>query len=80
MSATPASQSAAAAAAMEAALATMLSLPPPPGQTVNLVDPPTQQAAIIAVCTATLFLTVLIVSLRSYANFFINRSKGYEDC
>ncbi|TEY40874.1 hypothetical protein BOTCAL_0416g00070 [Botryotinia calthae] len=71
--------SSAQAAAIAAIKATMLSEPPPPGEVVNLIDPPSQRVAIIAVSVIFLVLTVAFVGLRLYANFFVKRSAGAED-
>ncbi|MCJ1359195.1 MAG: hypothetical protein MMC33_009195 [Icmadophila ericetorum] len=75
----PTSSAMNSAQAAAAALATMLSLPPPPGQVVSLVDPPSQQSAIISVCTVTLIFTVIFVSSRLYSNFLVTHSQGVED-
>ncbi|TGO49556.1 hypothetical protein BOTNAR_0427g00020 [Botryotinia narcissicola] len=71
--------SSAQAAAIAAIKATMLAEPPPPGEVVNLIDPPSQKVAIIAVSVIFLVLTVAFVGLRLYANFFVKRSAGAED-
>ncbi|MCJ1295864.1 hypothetical protein MMC34_007428 [Xylographa carneopallida] len=62
-----------------AALASMPAALPPPGQLTNFVDPPSQQGAMIAVCTVMLILTLLFVSLRLYSSFCVTRSQGAED-
>lgn len=61
-------------------LATMVAQPPPAGLTTNLVDPPSQQAAIVAVCSIMITLTLIFVTLRLYSSFFVTRLPGAEDC
>jgi len=63
-----------------AALASTPAAAPPPGQFTNFVDPPSQQGAIIAVCTVMMIFTLLFVSLRLYSSFRVTRSAGVEDC
>ncbi len=63
-----------------AAMALMPAQKPPPGLRSNFVDPPSQQGAIIAVCSVMVVLTLTFLCLRLYSSFVVTRSKGAEDC
>ena len=54
-------------------------LPPPPGVTPNFVDPPSQDAVIIAVHAVLLALATLFVSMRGLLRAFVLRSFGWDD-
>ncbi|KAI1211921.1 uncharacterized protein F4807DRAFT_458126 [Annulohypoxylon truncatum] len=54
-------------------------VPPPAGQTSNFVDPPSQEATMIAVSTVMMALTLAFVSLRLYTSFRVTRKPGLED-
>lgn len=71
---------AAPATAAVAALASMPALPPPLGHITNIVDPPSQKPAMIAVMSVMIVLTLVFVSLRLYSSFFVTKSQGAEDC
>ncbi|OJJ42456.1 hypothetical protein ASPZODRAFT_76724 [Penicilliopsis zonata CBS 506.65] len=51
----------------------------PAGQTSNFVDPPTNGTRFIAVNGAFLFLSVLMVSMRTWTRLFIVHSFGIDD-
>ncbi|KAK3934388.1 hypothetical protein QBC46DRAFT_273902 [Diplogelasinospora grovesii] len=52
---------------------------PPPGQMPNFVNPPSQQAAMIAVSTVMMALTLTFVSLRLYNSLWVTKKPGIED-
>ena len=54
-------------------------LPPPAGVTPNFVDPPSQDAVIIAVHTVFLTLSTLFVSMRVLLRAYVLRSFGWDD-
>lgn len=57
------------------------SMPPPSGEMVNLVDPPNQLGANIAVHTIFLTGSTLAILLRLYTRLRINQSSlGTDDC
>lgn len=53
--------------------------PAPPGQTINLVDPPTQTAANIALYTVMLTACALCLAVRMYTRVAISRQFGFDD-
>ncbi|MCJ1323476.1 hypothetical protein MMC10_000136 [Thelotrema lepadinum] len=76
---TPTNPAEASAAAIAMYMATAMSAPLPPGQTINTVDPPSQQPAIIGVCVVMYVLTALFVGLRLWSSFIVTKSHGWED-
>jgi len=65
---------------MADSFSTMAAALPPPGKETNFIDPPSQQGAIIGVCTVMIILTLSTVLLRLYSNFKVTRTPGVEDC
>ncbi|KAI0897577.1 hypothetical protein F4806DRAFT_406754 [Annulohypoxylon nitens] len=53
--------------------------PPPPGQTSNFVNPPTQEATMIAVGVVMITITLAFVVLRLYTSFRVTQKPGLED-
>ena len=54
--------------------------PPPVGVSSNFVDPPNQDAAVIAICTIFLLLVTLAGMIRLNTKSILIRSFEYEDC
>ena len=52
----------------------------PDGAPPNFVNPPSQQAAMIAVSTVMMFWTLVFLSIRLYTSLRITRLYGFEDC
>ena len=53
---------------------------PPPGAVSNLVDPPSEQVATIAICAVLVPLVVLFVGGRIFHNVHVVHRVGIDDC
>lgn len=54
-------------------------LPPPPGQRANFVDPPNENASIIALQVVCMTLVTIFVAMRVCLRIFVLRAFGWDD-
>jgi hypothetical protein len=52
----------------------------PPGWKSNLIDPPTNEDAVVAVNATLMAVAFIFVLSRIWMNFFKNRKLGWDDC
>jgi hypothetical protein len=53
---------------------------PPPGETPNFIDPVKNSSTNLIVISILLPITVIVVGLRAYCNFWLDRKRVYSDC